>query len=143
MSFFVQYTHALNSTIRAISECQSQHIIHIKTPYRRCSRVNDQACIMIWDLTSLISDSSFLSQIVRDSHASLLVYKASNSITFEYLSAFYDSLQSELSTSPSSANSKSKKKPMFMMANKVDLPATDRVVAKSEGQDFATRIGAK
>ncbi len=98
---------------------------------------------MTWDLTSLISDSSFLSQTVSDSHASLLVYDVSNSASFEYLSTFYDSLQSKLSTLPSSMDSKSKKKPIFVVANKVDLPATHRVVTKSEGEEFAARIGAK
>jgi hypothetical protein len=89
---------------------------------------------MTWYLRSLVDDSQWLRYDVCESHVSVLIYDVSNRSSFDYLSDFYLNLQSELSSLPSSSDGM--QKPIFVLANKVDLPAT---VTKSEGQAFFGR----
>ena len=86
--------------------------------------------------------SPYLSSVIRESFVSLYIYDVSNRASFEFLSEFHDSLPLDILTLPSSMDGQCKKKPIVVVANKIDLSAT-RVVAQSEGQEFAARIGAK
>lgn len=114
--------------------------------------INDRPCYIRWDLVSIPSHSGApstgpdsLGQVVRDSNACLFVYDMSNRPSFETLSKFHEAVQAELSTlqptSPS-ADTDCKRKPILVVANKIDLPPANWAIAKSEGRDFAARIGA-
>jgi GTPase SAR1 family protein len=93
-----------------------------------------------------------MKEAVRDSHACLLVYDVSSRASLNNMLGFHNDIQHELSAARSRWRYISgfpryhfdcKKKPVFVLANKVDLPTTSRAVTECEGRAFAASIGAK
>jgi hypothetical protein len=132
-------------------------LLHDGQEYNWFSKVNDHGCVTLWELSNNLSPYSnhlsgyqYLKKTVRDSHVCLLVYDVANRKSFEQLWKFHDDMQLDMSSSHTRRKDKAgtarafdSNKPVYLLANKVDLPATSRVVTESEGRAFAARIYAK